>query len=251
MLEGQKKWRQQQAQLGLLPNMEGISRWRKQNPEAYANNQKSAAGAMKNWQLAHPEEVKEHNQKLVERAKLWREANPEIWATNLALFVQTPRHRKDGGIHSKAERWLKKNLLTWPSAQISCENTRKQVDFVSPDHKVMIEVDGGYHFFPIAKGRKKTAEERLAYAQERDKILNDEVTRRGDVCLIRLSARCFRTSDGRMKKDWLDWLTQMLLSSQPGVWCCGELYESVPWASEGCTILRSPIQSTTSSSQAA
>jgi hypothetical protein len=163
----------------------------------------------------------------------------------MAEIVQKMQKATKG---SKAEAWIRSSgVLIWEEARIFCAatNKQKQVDFVSPDRKIWVEVDGFWHFFP-GNPENHLHVCALQKRQSRDAMLNEEALRRGNVMLIRLSGQCFRSSDGKMVEDWLDWLTAMLRSPQPGVWCCGGLYESVPWASSKCVILRSPIPSTTS-----
>lgn len=172
----------------------------------------------------------------VAKIHAWQKAHPEQVE---AIWESARRAAK----RSKMETWLRSTgVLTWGDARIRCEAKQKQVDFVSPDHKIWVEVDGYFHFFEPSKDRP-----RLSKVQERDAMLKDECLRRGDVTLIRLSGQCFRSSDGRMHPQWLQWLTAMLHSPQPGVWCAGGLYESAPWASSGCVILKLPTPSTTSS----
>jgi len=170
----------------------------------------------------------------VARMHAWQREHPE----QIEAIWESARR---AGKKSKAEAWLRSEaILSWPDAQIRCGLKKKQVDFVSPDHKIWVEVDGFFHFHEASKTRKQ-----LTKIQERDAMLRDEALRRGDVTLIRLSGQCFRSSDGRMHREWLEWLTATLRSPVPGVWCAGALYESVQWASAGCTILKSPTQNTT------
>ena len=119
---------------------------------------------------------------------------------------------------------------------------------VSPDGRVWIEVDGYWHFFGhknVKDQRPSRQIDRLAVVQAKDAMLNQEARDRG-VCLLRIATSCFYSKSGRMKETWLAWLTAMLRSPMPGVFCAGELYESAPWASSGCTIWKSPTHATTS-----
>lgn len=227
--------------------MAGIRRWEREKPEEFAARQAKAVSAMAQWQAQNAEKVIEHSRILIERARIWRRENPEAFAEATRKMVQAPKRRKDGSPWSKAEAWLRKTgTLTWDSAQVRCGEERKQVDFVGPDHKIWVEVDGFFHFFELKAKRSRKAP--LATVQARDAMLNEEARRRGDVMLLRFSGGCFRSSDGKMKVEWSGWLSAMLRSPIPGIWCCGKLYESVPWVSGGCTILKSPTRDTTSSS---
>jgi hypothetical protein len=230
---------------------EGTRRWIVENPEAHKRRQEKAAAAMKAWQIEHPDEVKTHSGELVEAARKWRAVNPQAFAENTRKMYETPKTRKNGLPYSKAEHWLRKSgVLTWDGMQVQCltesGRERKQVDFVSPDHKIWVEVDGFFHFFELAP--RKLRKPSLVYVQARDAMLNEEARHRGDVMLIRLSGNCFKTANGKMRDGWLTWFIAMLHSPVPGVWCAGALYESVPWARSGCVILKSLTPSTTFSS---
>lgn len=170
----------------------------------------------------------------------WREANPDLFAEAVAALERSSRSTS-----SKMERWLRREL-GWPAGRVPCLGTAKLVDFVSGD--VWVEVDGFYHFFQAPSRRRPR---HLADVQARDRALNAEASRRGSVTLLRLSMECFASSTGAMKPAWLETMRAMLRSPTPGVWCLGALYESCPWASAGCTILRSPATPTTSSCPAA
>ena len=170
-----------------------------------------------------------------ERLRVWREKNPEKHRR-----CSEAMHRKVSS-RSKMEMWLSR-VLGWEAGYVRCGGTRKQVDLVRGT--TWIEVDGCGHF-EAARPKHWRYSQRI---EDRDAILNEEARRRGDVTLIRLSMECFATSTGAMKLEWLEIFTAMLASPTPGVWCLGGLYESCPWASAGCTILRSPAQPTTSSS---
>ena len=192
---GRVRWQKEHPQ----EMVAGIRRWEKEKPEEFSARQSVAAAAMKRWQLEHPKELKEHCQVLVEAASRWREGHPEEFAQNTRKMYETPRKsRKDGSPFSKAEDWFRKSkALVWEEAQIRCGEERKQVDFVSPDHKTWVEVDGFFHFFEFRKGKS------LGRIQFRDAMLRDEATKRGDVMLIRLEGSCFHGPTGKMYDEWL------------------------------------------------
>jgi hypothetical protein len=166
-----------------------------------------------------------------ERLKAWREREPKKFLAIVDKLVASPKN-------SNAEAWMRL-YLGWESGQVSCATIRKQVDFISPDGMVWLEVDGFWHFFDVTHTHPRWPsrnQPRLATVQERDAMLNAEARRRG-VMLIRLS-NVFRNHTGELKDEWKGWLTAMLRCPQPGVWCVGKLYDGVPWASDGCTILK-------------
>jgi hypothetical protein len=203
---------------------------------------------MQEWRRDHPEMTSRFLRLLAAGAARYRAEHPEHFMETARALGAWPDKR---GNRSLMEEWLRSSgTLTWPDAQIRClMDERKQVDLVSPDHKIWVEVDGVHHFFPITATPEWQA--RLAKTQLRDAMLKDEALRRGNVTLIRLSMECFKTCKSKeMKAHWLDLLNQILQSPSPGVWCFGALYESVPWASAGCMILKSPTLSITSCSPA-
>lgn len=175
-----------------------------------------------------------------ERLHAWQAANPEKLRENIYKAQKSAKK-------SKAEAWLRNSgTLTWCDGRVRCGEDRKQVDFIHPEKDIWIEIDGFFHFFALKRAIARAST--LKTIQQRDAMLNQEALRRG-ATLIRIAGSCFRSSDGKMKDEWLAVLTAMLRLPQPGVWCLGKLYEYVPWASEGCTIWKYPIQSTTLSSQ--
>lgn len=254
-----REWREKHPDR--KPDMSGIERWRKENPEWYAANQQRAAQAMLNWQEKNPESVRIHAQKIQIISKEWRDKNRTAYMENAHRLSRLGMKWREEH-PEEALRILKKlqaaSGLTWISrmeeelaqesfaaewvreTQISCGEERKKVDFVSPDRKLWVEVDGRWHFFG---GSRPDA---LIYRQNRDAMLNQEARDRGDVTLIRLSMECFSSAKHVLKEWWRELLVKFLAEPQPGVWCFGKLYESVSWASEGCTILKLPTESTTS-----
>jgi very-short-patch-repair endonuclease len=193
----------------------------KKDPERQARDAASKRAGHSKWMKEHPEQVASNMEKARSKAKL-----------------------------SKMEIWLRTSgTLPWGSVQIRCGEDRKQVDFVNPDHTIWVEVDGAFHFIDFQP--KKSHKSTLAYTQARDAMLKNEALARGNVTLIRMDSTCFCGRERRLKPEWLEWLTAMLHSPQPGIWCCGKFYESVPWVDATCTILKSPTASTTSSSPTA
>ena len=168
--------------------------------------------------------------------KKWRDNNPKEFAKAIEKAQHSPKK-------SKMELWLR-NFLNWKPAKIRCGEERKFVDLVKKN--IWIEVDGPFHFWQIGSKFDKR-KHNLYFVQSRDQILKLECLKRKNVTLIRLSMTCFHPRTGVMKSEWLILLRSMLRSPTPGVWCVGEFYERCPWASDGVTILRSPVPPTTSS----
>jgi len=178
----------------------------------------------------------------------WRSDRPEEFENHLQK-IHKIRNR------STMEKYIRKEMCDWPDGRIWIGNTRKQVDFVKPfGSACWLEVDGFYHFFSHQKQRPRANTPNLQYVQERDRLLKEEALRR-NVCLIRVSYDCFRYSARKdhgckiMRDEWKVVLEKLLKKQPKGVWCLGRSYEHVPWASKGCTILRSPTEITTLPSQ--
>jgi hypothetical protein len=172
----------------------------------------------------------------------WRLDNPEEFAKCIMAAQKSSKRE------SKPELWLKQHLgESWKTIQIRCLDKLKQVDLVKDN--IWIEVDGFWHFFDTKRTkdlRPSRLKNTLSLRQYRDLILKDEAIRRGNVTLLRFSVECFYRT-GEMKPEWIQYLTQILQSPKPGIWCHGKLYELCPWAKEGCSTLKLPPLNTTSS----
>lgn len=164
--------------------------------------------------------------------KRWRIENPE------KLILCTIAAQKSSK-RSKFEKWMHLNLLNEFEQQVRIqhENGRRYVDFVKD--KIWIEVDGPHHFFSFFKECK------LIDIIEKDSYLKAECLKRRNICLIRISIKCFHNT-GRMRDEWQLILNKILNIPKPGIWCLGELYESLQWAKEECTILKCPDLNTIS-----
>jgi hypothetical protein len=253
--EARQKWLKSRPEH--KSNMEGIARWRRENPSEYKKNQAKASRAMKKWRSEHPEEVRTISARLIELASQWREQHPEefrqnyeqlsqlgnIWRMNnperfAEITSQLVAASKKGQwqVHSNLERGALKFL-----------GKDFQFDFVTDwgksidihlNQEILIEVDGYWHFFNEKEPSK------LENVQFRDWLTN-EYALLSDKTLIRLSADCF-TNRGNVKDIWKNTIKTLVSSQQRGVFCLGKLYEFVPWASDKYTILKSPILLTTS-----
>lgn len=247
----QKIWKEQNPELMMV----GIRKWEVEKRDEFLERQKKASQAMLKWQKRHPAMVQWHAMKLTAAAKKWRLEHPEEFRDNytqLSILGQEWRetHPEEFGniarkfiaagqtsasSHSYIEEELK-GQLGWTSGLIQCGDIVKQVDLVHEN--IWIEVDGFWHFF--SGSEKESAVKNLQYRQHRDMLLNQEALRRGDITLIRLSMENFSSRTKKMKEGAMIWLTRILQSPTPGIWCVGALYDGVPWANDKCTILKLP-----------
>lgn len=152
------------------------------------------------------------------RLRAWREQNPEKFAAIRDKAHGSPKR-------SNMEAWLEPHLKVvgfTRSARLTCGNTRKQVDFFNRGMRMVIEVDGPWHFLPIR------SPDGLHKVQTRDRMLDREILKRS-WRLIRLSMECFK-SNGELISPSLE---QLLGGIADGTWdgilCFGSLYESVSW----------------------
>jgi very-short-patch-repair endonuclease len=162
--------------------------------------------------------------------KNWRDKNPKKMDVIRAKAHASPEL-------SKMENYLEPFLVEkgfTRSVRLSCGElkTLKQVDFVHKKHKIVIEVDGPWHFLPIH------SEEQLAIVQARDHLLNQEIMRR-NWRLIRLSMKCFKSNTGVLIAPTLETLFSKIDDKTwTGVLCFGSLYEQRLWDSIKVTILK-------------
>jgi very-short-patch-repair endonuclease len=162
--------------------------------------------------------------------KKWRVDNPEKFAATLAKAMASPKL-------SKMEMYLEPYLVEkgfTRSVRMSCGDTKtlKQVDFVHKKQKIVIEVDGPWHFLPIH------SVEQLATVQARDHLLNQEIMRR-NWRLIRLSMQCFKSNTGVLITPNLETLFSKIDDNTwMGVLCFGSLYEPRFWDGIKVTILK-------------
>ena len=153
--------------------------------------------------------------------KNWREANPEKFNAIRAKAHASPKL-------SKMEVYLEPYLVEKGfirSVRLSCGEmkTLKQVDFVHKKQKIVIEVDGPWHFLPIR------SQEQLAAVQARDHLLNQEIMKR-NWRLIRLSMQGFKGNTGELiTPDLATLFCKIDDSTWTGVLCFGSLYEPRFW----------------------
>jgi very-short-patch-repair endonuclease len=162
--------------------------------------------------------------------KNWRVENPEKFDAIRAKAHSSPKL-------SKMEMYLEPYLVEkgfTRSVRLSCGDTKtlKQVDFVHKKQKIVIEVDGSWHFLPIH------SEGQLATVQARDHLLNQEIMRR-NWRLIRLSMQCFKGNTGVLITPTLETLFSKIDDKTwTGVLCFGNLYEPRFWDGIKVTILK-------------
>jgi very-short-patch-repair endonuclease len=160
-------------------------------------------------------------QQRTERLKNWRVANPEKLDAIRAKAHASPKR-------SKMEMWLEPHLNEQGfirNTRMSCgvDKIAKQVDFIHKPQKIVIEVDGPWHFLPIRSSVS------LRTIQQRDRLLEQEIMTRG-WRLIRLSMECFRSGNGELVKPSLNELLNVIHDkSWQGILCYGSLYEQVSW----------------------
>ena len=149
------------------------------------------------------------------RLKKWREENPEKFAK---ITRKAQLSKKRG---SRYEQCIREILIS----QGFCHNVnkrfsptlRKQVDFIHVKKKLIIEIDGPHHFFPIH------GEETLKRNQARDLLL-DEICQKDSWKLLRISLDMFTRKP--MPQFNLLKAIQILESySEIGIWHLGEWYQ--------------------------
>jgi very-short-patch-repair endonuclease len=162
--------------------------------------------------------------------KNWRVANPKKFDAIRAKAHASPKL-------SKMEMYLEPYLVEkgfTRSVRLSCGKlkTLKQVDFVHKKQKIVIEVDGPWHFLPIH------STEQLATVQARDHLLHQEIIRR-NWRLIRLSMQGFKGNTGELiTPDLTTLFSKIDDKTWTGVLCFGSLYTPRFWDGIKVTILK-------------
>lgn len=174
-------------------------------------------------------------QERAKQLKRWREAHPEEFAAIRHKAHASPKR-------SKMESWLAPHLLEKGfvrNVRLRCgaERIVKQVDFVCREQKIVIEIDGPWHFLPIRSTQQ------LLIVQKRDRMLHQEMMTR-NWRLIRLSMECFKGNTGELRTLSLNTLFEKIDdASWQGIWCFGSLYEPLSWDGIKVTISKSAIRS--------
>lgn len=167
-------------------------------------------------------------QQRAQRLKQWRDTHPKEFQKIQAKAHASPKL-------SKLEMWLEPHLNKQGftrNTQLRCQTERKQIDFINRQKKMVIEVDGPWHFLPIH------SEENLQRVQKRDRMLNREIMRRS-WRLIRISMQGFKGNSGELISPSLPQLLQIIDDgSWEGIRCYGSLYEPLLWDGIKVTILK-------------
>ena len=154
-----------------------------------------------------------------QRLTVWRKQHPNEFKNIQAKAHASPKL-------SKMEAWLEPHLAElgfMRNTQFRCQTVHKQIDFVHRQKKMVIEVDGPWHFLPIR------SEQHLQTVQARDHLLNQEIMRRS-WRLIRLSMECFKSNSGELISPGLSQLIATIDNgSWDGILCYGSQYEQCSW----------------------
>lgn len=167
-------------------------------------------------------------QERAQRLKVWRDKHPAEFQGIQAKAHASPKL-------SKMEIWLEPHLAKlgfMRNTTLRCQKGSKQIDFVNRHKKMVIEVDGPWHFLPIR------SIQHLQTVQARDQMLNHEVMRRS-WRLIRLSMECFKSNSGELiSPDLSQLITTIENGDWDGIRCYGSLYEQRSWDGVKVTILK-------------
>ena len=146
------------------------------------------------------------------RLARWREQNPEKMKEITQKAQATPKR-------SKIEAEI--GTLIYPlgfqrNVHIDCgDKVSKQVDFMNSEKRMLVEVDGPWHFLPV-KG-----EIYLARVKARDQLLEDWVTK-NQWCLIRISMDCFYRN--KLKEERMQEFQEALNKAEMKITRIGKLY---------------------------
>ena len=184
-----------------------------------------------------PEIVKQRTENL----RKWRRQNPEIFREKCT----TPMLKKlsEGPKKTKAEHylgdWLKQHIkekefryggqLRSKEYETLNKSGRKQIDFVSLDRTVFIELDGPFHFEEF-DGRqdvklfeKRKVVENIQKTIKKDKI-TEELIRKKEKCLIRISYENWNQK-GRIDDEVLEQIKTIIEERKKGIFYFGKAYK--------------------------
>jgi very-short-patch-repair endonuclease len=159
------------------------------------------------------------------RLKVWREEDDK------RFYKTCTKKLIDGSTltKTKPEKWLqvwfnenysgqfKYAQIIW-GKEIPNKSRRKQIDFVSVDKSIWIELDGHFHF------ERKFEDQDLEHTQEKDRAVNGLAMDRNKI-LIRISYDQWVQSTGRIKDDCLEKVKEIIEQKIPGVYKIGREYE--------------------------
>lgn len=169
------------------------------------------------------------------RLRSWRQENLEV-ARAIAAHARTFIDH-EGKRPTQIERALIPLLPGFRrNVQVKAGAMRKRVDFVGP---FLVEVDGLYHFLPLA------GEEKFRQARERDRALCEWATTAGRP-LVRVAADCFARDE--LREVWAPKVKAALRDPPAGVTLVGDLYYGVDWPRVRWLTLGSATPDTCSSS---
>jgi len=157
------------------------------------------------------------------RLKKWREENPEEFyekcIKQMHKFKSKPEKDLFRYLIEFFEEFEFKNNQQIQDNLFSMNKTRrKQVDIISKENKVIVEVDGPYHFKPIR------GEQVLKNVVLKDKALNKYAFKE-EFLLVRISTSQYDyRGEGEFSEKCLDKLNELLYNRQPGIFFLGEEY---------------------------
>jgi hypothetical protein len=158
----------------------------------------------------------------------WRDNNHE-------KFMEIMKKGQKAEKRSRAEEWMHENLLKdyKRNVQIRCGEKLKQVDFVKDN--IWIEIDGCWHFgIEFSHKQNRFDPSRV---HQRDIMLCNEASNRGNVILIRIGLGCWRGAGKRkLGGEWEKVLQMIIGSKKQGVWLLGKSYLQGLWEKDTCSI---------------
>lgn len=158
-----------------------------------------------------------------ERLKRWRDKNPEVFYEKCTSKAFASAKRK-----TKPEKWFHKyideNLQMYNlqysqslySEKFKTKSNRKQIDFMSKNRKIWIEIDGPLHF-------KKDYYQYLEI-KRKDSIVDDIAKTKG-IVLVRVSFDQWNQKTGQFNQSALDQIRKILENNKPGIYRIGKEYE--------------------------
>jgi hypothetical protein len=149
--------------------------------------------------------------------KNWRDNNKEKFLLAASKLFSIKKKTKP---EVAIDRWLIENYngvfkysQFFYSKTFNTISSKKQVDFLSCDRSIIIEVDGPLHFKESFDQLKKTREKDIALS--RYSIVNKK-------CLIRISFDCWAQSTGNFSQSTLDKVKQIIDNPNIGVHFVGK-----------------------------
>lgn len=158
-----------------------------------------------------------------ERLKNWRDNNPEEFyekCTSKAFASAKRKTKPEKWFHKYADKNLQEYTLKYSqslySEKMNTKSNRKQIDFMSKDRRVWVEIDGPLHF--------KTDYYQYSEIKRKDLIVN-QIANNKDIILIRISFDQWNEKTGIFKQSALDKIQEILKEDKPGIYKIGKEYE--------------------------